>query len=268
MTAINQDFTTYQGDSCLPQFTVINASGAPVDISNAVDIEWDLGRDPGSTPVLRKLMSGHEIDFVTDGKDGKFQVIITPSDTTPLSGYYIHRAVVTMGGSGGPAVTTVALGRCQVGRQPIWTYSGDPQNSPRDAVRMWIDDTAENQPLLMDPEIDAVLVMFPNPVRAAAQCARIVAARFAKRVSKRVGDLSISFSDLSKQYFELAAELQMTADTSLRPYSGGISRTDKATYDQNFDRERPPFRWKQFDNRSGFNNTSEWPFGCWFGDGS
>ena len=263
MTATNQDFTVYAGDAAFPQFTVRDANGTPIDISTAVQISWNASRDVQSAPVLVKNKTTGGIQLVGGGTGGVFQLNLSSSDTQVLTGYYIHEAAIT-DSSGN--VSTVTLGRMQVGRAPIATYSGDPANSPRDKVRMLIGDTNPAKPNLLDPEIDSLLSNYPNPYLAAAAGCRSIAARLAQKVNKRVGDLSINYSDMVKNYTSLATQLQSEGQKiGVIPYSGGISKADIRAVNANTDRPKPPFKRKQFDNPQGANQTTGdgWDTGSW-----
>lgn len=259
MTATAQDFTTYAGDAIDPVFTVKNSAGTAIDISTVTEIVWTVQRDFTSAAVLTKRKTTGGVSFVNTGSDGKFQAIIASGDTSALTGYYLHLAKITdaLGN-----VSTVAIGRVQIGRAPVWTYSGDPSLSDRDKVRFWIKDTDDADPLLMDPEIDYVLSIYPDPIMASAQCCRAIAAKFAQKVNRRVGDLSINYSDRQKHYLDLAAQFeQQGAMNGLSPYSGGTSLADIVTVEENTDRAAPSFRRGQFDNPSGLNNQvidGEW----------
>lgn len=259
MTAINQDFSTYAGDSAIPQFAIVDGSGAPIDLSGAHQITFTVQRSVTTTPVLQKTLTGGGITFVNPpGANGKIQVAILPADTSVLTGQYIHEVVIV---DSTGAVSTVATGVMEVGRMPEATFSGDPAISPVDQVRFLIQDTNMDSPLLSDEGITWMLVTFPNVFLAAAQCCRVIATKFAQQVNKRVGDLSINYSDKVKNYIALADELELQGELGgLVPYAGGISRSDKWLVRQNTDRVRPPFRLKQFDNPSGPNNTSQTEF--------
>ena len=257
MTAVNQNFTSYAGDDAAPVFTLRDGAGAPIDVSTANEIKWCAARDWNSLPVLTKLKSANQIS-VEGSPPANIAVAILAADTRPLAGYYVHWVIVT---DSGGLISTVALGRWQVGPKPNWSYSGDPATGARDEVRFLIGDTDAASPLVMDPEIDALLVTYPNPYLAAAQAARTIGGKYTRKVSKRVGDLSINWGDLAKQFYTLADELAAQGNTmGLSPYSGGISRADRRAVRDNEDRMRPPFREKQFDNPSGVNNTSEFDF--------
>lgn len=246
MTALNQDFTTYAGDAAYPRFTVRDAAGVVIDISTVQEIAWNASRDLDSAPVLTKTKTGGGIQLISGGTGGIFQVNLAASDTQPLTAYYTHQATIT-DASGN--VTTVALGRMQVGRAPIWTYSGDPRLSDRDAVRFYISDTDAANPLYYDGEIDYLLTKFPTPLFAAAQAARSLAAKFAGQVtSKKVGDLAITYAEKVKNYLALAASLQSQAEMAGAVlYSGGTSKSDMEAVAADSNRVPQPFSRGQFD---------------------
>lgn len=256
MTALKQNFTTYAGDDALPIFIVKDGDGNPIDLSTMDQIEWIASRDAAGAAVIDKLMTTGGIVLVGGGTTGEFSPVIRETDTAGLAGFYFHRAIIT---DQGGLVSTVALGRWQVGPTPLATYSGDPSISERDAVRFWINDTDVDNAQIMDAEIDYTIGIFPNPMLAAAQCARNLQAKYARKPNKRVGDLQISWGDIAKAYATLAADLEARGNTfGLQPYSGGISWADRFRVSSNTDRVKPPFRGQgQFDNRAGKNNTSE-----------
>lgn len=258
MTAVSQNFTVYQGTNAAPIFTVRDKNGALIDLSSVQEIAWTVQRDLSSGVVLTKLKSTGGITFPGGGTDGQFKVNISPADLVGLSLYYIHQAIITDVTGG---LTPVALGRVQVGRGPLATYSGDPSSSTRDAVRLWLSDTDMSSPKLLDGEIDYLLGIYPNPMLAAAQGARSLAAKWSGKASKRVEGLSISYGELAGNYLTLAADLEARASTmDVIPYAGGTSVSDMQNVNANTDRPRPAFSRDQFDDDSPYPaNTSEWP---------
>lgn len=148
-----------------------------------------------------------------------------------------------------------------------YSYSGDPASSPKDAVRFWIQDTGAPWKV-SDEEINYTLTQFSDPIRAAAQIAKALAAKYAAYPSKRVGDFEIQWGELAKNYAAIAAQLEATANTrGVIPYSGGISHADKRQVNSNIDRVKPPFRIDQYDNPQGPNNTAQGNWnGPWGGD--
>jgi hypothetical protein len=243
MTKYSQDFRSEAGDVGVLEFTVVDGSGTPIAISTASEIVWKAARDFNTAPVITKRMSTGGITL--PGGTGIFDVQIGTGDTTSFAGYYVHWAAVTDASGDN---STVELGRWQVGPTPSWSYSGDPAFSSRDAVRFYIGDTESSAQILMDAEIDQTLTIYPNAFLAAAQCARTIAGRYSRKISKRVGDLSISYSDLAKQFFTLADELAAQGNTmGVVPYSGGTSIADMQTVVSNTDRPKPDFWKKQFD---------------------
>jgi hypothetical protein len=254
MTTSSQDFTIYAGDAANVIFTIKDGAGNAIDLSGVTEIEWNAQRDLQTAVVIDKTKTGGAITLVGGGTGGQFKLALTSVDTAPLSNYYIHQARITDSTGN---VSTVTLGRMQVGRAPIATYSGDPATSAKDTVRFWVQDT--NSPWkIQDAEILYILTQFTNPMLAAANIARSLAAKYAAMPSKRVGDFQISWGELAKNYLMIAENLQAQGQTlNVIPYSGGISRADKAQVRANTDRVVPPFREKQFDNPNAGNNQDD-----------
>lgn len=126
-----------------------------------------------------------------------------------------------------------------------WSYSGDPSNSTRDAVRFLIGDTDTNDQQLSNEELDYLLTTYSSDKYAAAIAAvRALIAKFARLADKAVGDLRISYSQRLKHYQQLISNLQLQAATVgglAEPYAGGISVSDKDSVEEDTDREPPAF---------------------------
>ena len=123
-----------------------------------------------------------------------------------------------------------------------WSYSGDPSKNARDQVRFLIQDTQETDQFLSDAEIDYLLTAEGNTRTAAARAAEIIGGQFARKCDESVGQVRISFSQKSKQYWELA--LRLKRDAAIKgacPFAGGISRADKETRRSDENRVRPDF---------------------------
>lgn len=258
MTQQNQDFTVYAGDYTVPIVSVTDGNGNALDISAAPDIIWSAQRDIQSASVItKKLSTGGIAKLQTQGE---FSITLLPTDTQNLTGFYMHKVVI-LDDAGEPS--TITLGRMQVGLAPAWSYSGDPANSNRDALRATIGDTDSLNQLFSDPQLDWLLGQYPSVLFAAAQACRLLAQRYAAKVSKRVGDLSINYSDLANQYLKMATTLQSEAEqTGTLIYAGGISKSDMAANRENCDRNPCPFRMDQFDDRGaigGIAPDNVWP---------
>ncbi len=127
------------------------------------------------------------------------------------------------------------------------SYSGNPSDSDKDAVRFWISDRAAPWQL-SDEEITYTLAQYASPLLAAAAIARELAMKWAMFVDKAVGDLRLSYSQRSKMYQALAETLQTQGEQSgVSIYAGGTSLSDMAAVDANSDRVPQPFTRKQFD---------------------
>lgn len=128
------------------------------------------------------------------------------------------------------------------------TYSGNPADSSRDAVRFWLNDVGPSTWEFSDQEIDYALTLYPNPVLSAAWLAGRLAMKYAASVDKSVGDLRLSNSQKARMYADLQTSLKAQADSSgVSIYVGGVSKSDMTTVDANSDRVKPPFGIKQFD---------------------
>ena len=128
----------------------------------------------------------------------------------------------------------------------MWSYSGDPNSSPKDAVRFYVGDTISADQQANDEEVEFLLVSENNdPIRAAARIAETIAAKYARQVDKSVGGLSLSAGRRQEKYESLAAKLWARAKSAGGglpvPYSGGIRVSDKTTRETDTDRVQPIF---------------------------
>ena len=130
-----------------------------------------------------------------------------------------------------------------------WTYSGNPADSPRDAVRFYVGDTDTTDQLLQDAEIAFVLAQSADPLAAAARCARALASKFSSLVDEKFETIDNKFSQRATAFHALAGRL----DRDVKrygglgtPLAGGISiaAVDAARLD--LDRPQSAFRKDQF----------------------
>lgn len=129
-----------------------------------------------------------------------------------------------------------------------WSY--DPNlSTDRDRVRFLIGDTDTNDQLLSDEELDYLLTQY-SVYEAAAVACEAIAAKYARKADKEVGDLSIKWSQVSDQYTKKAQELRKQAKVSnpAVPFAGAISISQKETVEADADRTIPAFSRDQFDN--------------------
>ena len=147
-----------------------------------------------------------------------------------------------------------------------WTY--DPTNAGTgsaaerlDAVRLLLGDTNENEQQLQDEEIAFALEQSnDNVYLSAAWCARVVAMKYAREVDIDLdGILSVSNSQLSKQYSDLAEDLEYQAKVTgsrLGVSAGGISKAVISSVRQNPNRVEPSFRRDQFWNPPNYDSNT------------
>lgn len=125
----------------------------------------------------------------------------------------------------------------------------------RDRVRFRLGDTDVEDPLLSNEEIEAVLSENSDQEdETIIQLAEHLAAKFARRVTMSVDGLSISYSDLSKRYSEMATKLkaQMSEQAGIGvPVVPGLSISEMDGVDANTDRPPSQFRVGMHDNPPG-----------------
>jgi hypothetical protein len=140
----------------------------------------------------------------------------------------------------------------------LWSYSGDPESSGKDAVRFEIQDTEEKAQLLQDAEIEAAInreageSLPPGTVppehallSAAARCCEILARKFSAQADTVVGSLQTIYSKSAAGYAKLAKELRLRAQGTAAPAMPAISRSAKRGLREDTDRVQPFFRRDQ-----------------------
>lgn len=138
------------------------------------------------------------------------------------------------------------------------TFSYNPAlPTSKDRVRFHVGDRSTPGHLLEDEEILAMLVTQPSPALAAAQLCETLAATYARKVDKAIGQTRISHGQAFAHFKEMARNLREgggaadgTGVMTAAPMSvGGISvdkRDDLRGGDS--DRIQPSFRLGQDDN--------------------
>lgn len=131
-----------------------------------------------------------------------------------------------------------------------WSYS-NTQSSDKDKVRFLVGDTDTADQLVQDEEINVVLARKADIYNAAAEVCRTIAAKFARRVDKKVGHLSLSASQKAKAYLELAEKFESDAYRNglvASPYLGGETISDMELDEENSDLPQPSFSRGMHDN--------------------
>ena len=114
--------------------------------------------------------------------------------------------------------------------------------SGKDQVRFLIGDTASDDALLQDEEINYVLTQTPDPYRAAVIACQAIVGSLSKQVSTAIGQTKLSLEQRAEAYRLRVRELRDQASVLSPglPYAGGISRADKFAVASDTDRV-PPF---------------------------
>lgn len=128
------------------------------------------------------------------------------------------------------------------------TYTPSATPSNKDKIRLLVGDTDSASMALHDEEIMMVLSEQSNVGLAAAACADLLAAFYAKQVNTKNGSISVNASDRVKSYRDLAARLRQSPDNPFAGTSyvaavvvvGGSSAAERDTLAHNTD-VIPPF---------------------------
>lgn len=132
-----------------------------------------------------------------------------------------------------------------------WSYSGDPGDSTKDAVRFHMQDTDSTDELMTDEEIayliDQWYDKYPSPIFVAAMACETLSAKFAREVSVSADGVSVGAQELQTKYSELAASLR---DQYKMGVDGGAPESFGNNWGEEFDQSIKPlsFSVNQFDN--------------------
>ncbi|HEX9526634.1 MAG TPA: hypothetical protein VF951_03990 [Streptosporangiaceae bacterium] len=122
----------------------------------------------------------------------------------------------------------------------MFTYSLTTlSTTPRDQVRLLLEDTTPATPLYQDEEIAWTLSQWPNVYRAASVLATRLAGGRQGIVRKKAGDVEIALD--AGHYRALATDYARMAALSAKPVAGGLSISEKASVEQDTDRVEPRF---------------------------
>ncbi len=134
-----------------------------------------------------------------------------------------------------------------------WTYNPAllAANDPLTVLRLLIEDVKSGDPQMQDEEILWVNGQFTNQYLAAAQCCRILAARYSRDVDTVQGELRILYSARQRAYASRVVEYQnlgMLRGAGAMPYAASISIAAKTNQVENTDRVPPQFNLGMDDN--------------------
>ena len=135
-----------------------------------------------------------------------------------------------------------------------WTYSGNPADSDRDKVRFLVFDTDTNDQLLSNEEIAWLLSEQTNVYLAAANAAEVIAAKFAKDITRSAVGLSATVGNRAQFYLDLADKLRDQVGTTnqrAEVFAGGLTVSGKDSLDSDSDAVQPSFRIGEFDWNGG-----------------
>jgi hypothetical protein len=138
----------------------------------------------------------------------------------------------------------------------VWSYSGDPQSSVRDAVRFEVQDTNPKSHLLENEEIEYAIAeeapsLTPTTAEvlsAAARCMEALARLFRMQADTEVGSLKTDYVKQAAGYDEQAVKLRVKAQGLQSPWAGGLSESQREQWRSEPNLIQPAFRMELFGN--------------------
>lgn len=123
-----------------------------------------------------------------------------------------------------------------------FTYTSNPENSTRDAVRLLTGDTVSTDALLQDSEVDYFLSLYGNsPYPAAAAACDAISSKYARQADTTNGRLSVKASQRSEAYAKKAKELRRDSVNGAEVFFGGMTISGKNDLDADTDAVQPAF---------------------------
>lgn len=122
-----------------------------------------------------------------------------------------------------------------------WTYN-PALSTAKDRVRLLIGDTDQADGLLSDEEISFLLSSNGGDENlAGAEACEALAAKFARQVDTKNGALSVAASQRYRAYAQRASILRERTTMFAEVFAGGLSRSGKASLDDDADLVQPRF---------------------------
>lgn len=156
----------------------------------------------------------------------------------------------------------------------MWTFapylltSATGTTAAMQKVRVLIGDTDEDDPQLDDEVLYYVLAAQPVLTYAAAACADILAAKYARQVNITIGETRVTKERIYYHYKSLAEDLRASGPGDIPggdgagivladAYVGGSSVSAKEAFDSNSDNSPTPFRLGQDDFDGGAEDPDD-----------
>lgn len=137
------------------------------------------------------------------------------------------------------------------------TYEYEPSlATDKDRVRFLVQDVVDGAWLLSDEEYTWLLTQYGSIEQAALQALYTLSRRYSLLADKAVGDLSISYSQLSANFAARAKEVLDLAGGAVgsvavaTPYAGGLSISEKEADREDTDLVQPYFTPDMMKNRT------------------
>jgi hypothetical protein len=118
----------------------------------------------------------------------------------------------------------------------------------RGKVRFLLGDTVSTSSYFTDDEIDYLLSKNSSDIDASAmEGALQLSLQFARTPNKKIGDLSLTYQDISNSFLKIYNALKSKSSSTCTAFAGGISSSDKDDRYEDSDRVDSFFTRDQFD---------------------
>lgn len=235
------DIVIRAGDRLPTLVRTLEVGGAVVDLTTATAVTFVVSGSTGT------VITGP--CTITDALNGIVSYAWSANDALVPAGFYAAKYVATFPGGTltVPDDGYLVLEITSVS-QGVWTYSGNPSSSLRDAVRFHLGDTNEADQLLADAELDYLITDWAltttRPRLLAAEAAEVLANRAAREVTVNGDGVTANLQEQIANFRALATalrfqdgqrnlagpDLNVDAETwddpSIRPFSFAIGMND------------------------------------------
>lgn len=81
--------------------------------------------------------------------------------------------------------------------------------------------------VITDSTLEYIIENETTLERSAARAARIISRHFSLKADKTLGEVSYDYQDRAEKWLEIAKDFENKVSAGVKPYAGGISKSDK-----------------------------------------
>ncbi|MFW6176591.1 MAG: hypothetical protein ACOC40_02705 [Thermoplasmatota archaeon] len=100
--------------------------------------------------------------------------------------------------------------------------------------------------IITDVQIEKIIDQEKTFNASVARVALILYRHFSMKADRDLGDVSYKYQERADKWLKISQEFQQKSGASVKPYFGGISKSDKVTREKNKDATEPFFKRDMF----------------------